>query len=57
MKNIEDKIKYPQPHNIRKQYKNYVNIALRDMEIEYEHHMAKYKSKYLKGKHSRRLYQ
>jgi hypothetical protein len=60
MKTLVKKLRYQQMHNLRRDkvlFNNELNEALREMEIEYQHHMAKYREKYFKSKHSRRLYQ
>ncbi len=51
--NIENKLKYPQPHSIKIIEPN---DALKDKMIEYLHHKAKYFAKYQKSKQTKRLY-
>ena len=48
-----NKIKYPQPYSI-KVPRNY-NEALRERMIEYQHAKAKYQSRYVESKLTKRL--
>jgi len=50
---LEKKVKYPQPHNIKF---NHWNEAYREHMKYYIHHKLKYDAKYKKSKQSRRLY-